>query len=337
MSAVMLLFSVLLAATVGFAAHRASVCTVKAVAEIMTTGHAHMLISFGKTAVWVLALSAPLVWLVPGLAPLPGAVPTALSLAAGGLFGIGAAINGGCSISTITRFGGGDVGMGLTLAGLLAGMAPWALFLPDWRPPPQPSPLIGAPPLAVALAALAGLWAVWELVTLWRGRTRGQSLRAHLLAHRWRLSTAAAVMGVTNAILCALHGGWAYTGMFWSALTWTAGDAARPAAILVALFLALIGGATASAVARGRFRLRWRPDKQWLNHFTGGMLMGTGIALIPGGNAALLLHAGPSLSLHAIPAFTAMIIGIAGVLAVRRWRDGRMPTVDCSGDVCHTS
>ena len=40
MDVVLLVFSLFLAALLGFAAHRASVCTVKAVAEVFSTGRA---------------------------------------------------------------------------------------------------------------------------------------------------------------------------------------------------------------------------------------------------------------------------------------------------------
>jgi hypothetical protein len=45
-------------AVLGFAAHRAGLCTVKAVAELLTTGRAHLLWSFAKSALWVLVATA---------------------------------------------------------------------------------------------------------------------------------------------------------------------------------------------------------------------------------------------------------------------------------------
>jgi hypothetical protein len=38
-----------LAALLGFAAQRASICNVRAIAEVIGSGTAHMLVSFGKT------------------------------------------------------------------------------------------------------------------------------------------------------------------------------------------------------------------------------------------------------------------------------------------------
>jgi hypothetical protein len=55
---VLLLTSFALAALLGFAAHRASICTVKAVEEVLTTRRAFMLLSFAKTVLWVMAVTA---------------------------------------------------------------------------------------------------------------------------------------------------------------------------------------------------------------------------------------------------------------------------------------
>jgi len=54
-----LVVACMLAAMLGFAAHRASVCTVRAVAEVITSRTCHMLVSIGKSMLWVVALAAP--------------------------------------------------------------------------------------------------------------------------------------------------------------------------------------------------------------------------------------------------------------------------------------
>ncbi|MHC4549463.1 MAG: hypothetical protein ACYTEZ_11880 [Planctomycetota bacterium] len=44
----------------GFAAHRASLCTVRAIGEILHTRRASILASFAKAALWAVAVSLPL-------------------------------------------------------------------------------------------------------------------------------------------------------------------------------------------------------------------------------------------------------------------------------------
>jgi hypothetical protein len=53
------------AVVLGFAAHRASVCTVCAIAKITSTRAGHMLVSVGKSAMWVVAVTLPFFWLMP--------------------------------------------------------------------------------------------------------------------------------------------------------------------------------------------------------------------------------------------------------------------------------
>ena len=89
------LTSIMLAAIVGFAAHRASICTVRAVAEIMSTGRAYCLASFGKSVLWVLAVAVTFLWIDPAIASgLNGWELSRQTLMGGLLFGAGAALMG---------------------------------------------------------------------------------------------------------------------------------------------------------------------------------------------------------------------------------------------------
>lgn len=106
------LLSLALAAVLGFAAHRASLCTVRAVSEILTSGGAYCLKSFAKTAAWVLALIFPVLAVHPQFAAhLTGISLSWGTLIGGLLFGIGAALNGGCSFSTLSRLADGQMRM----------------------------------------------------------------------------------------------------------------------------------------------------------------------------------------------------------------------------------
>src|ERR671919_718090 len=114
--------SLLLAALRGFAIHRGSVCMVRGVAEVLSTGRAYMLLSFGKSAIWVLIVTTPVLWLVPSPHPLAQGWSVSVYAFSGGfLFGIGAAVNRGCAFSTLGRLGNGEVGAMLTLGGFACG------------------------------------------------------------------------------------------------------------------------------------------------------------------------------------------------------------------------
>ena len=65
LTGIVVVSSLMLAAVLGFVAHRASVCTVKAVAEVVSTGQGYMFLSFLKTVLWVMAITIPFVWWLP--------------------------------------------------------------------------------------------------------------------------------------------------------------------------------------------------------------------------------------------------------------------------------
>src|SRR5258706_12265070 len=210
-----LLLVLLLAALLGFTAHRAGICAVKAVKEVITTRRAHMLASFGKTVLWIMTVILIIMWLAPGhLMPLFLA-PSLLSIGGGFVFGVGAALNGGCAISTVTRLGNGELRMLLTIVGIVLSIAAiddgfFTLPAVTSRQPSHPFVISGWGP-SLALAALSS-WAVWEAVSLWRTRDRTCGLIDGLLHRPWRLSSAAAVIGLADVTIALVAGRWAYTG-----------------------------------------------------------------------------------------------------------------------------
>ena len=172
----------------------------------------------------------------------------------------------------------------------------------------------------------------WELVRLMRSTSK--NLRHRLLSHSYRLSTAALLMGASNAVLYALTGVWPYTRLFGEIARHAAIGTPPPQVIFWLLFGALIVGIGFSAWQRREIVLQWRPRPIWAVYGIGGMLMGFGAATIPGGNDVLILQGIPSLSPHAIPAFLAMLGGIAVSLLSMRALGMTIPRVDCSGDIC---
>src|SRR5207249_6418247 len=98
------------------------VCTVRAIAEIMSSRRALMLASVGRSVLWVWAVTFPAFWLVPEAGrAIAGWSLTGTAVLGGFLFGLGAAINGGCAYSTMARFVDGDGRMLAAILGFVAG------------------------------------------------------------------------------------------------------------------------------------------------------------------------------------------------------------------------
>jgi uncharacterized protein len=335
------------AAVIGFAAHRASLCNVRAVAEIMTSGSAHMLGSLLQAALWM-ALMAGILTLVAGWSPRPVLMPAQATwaVAGGGIFGVGAALNGGCSLSTLHRLADGELGMLATLLSFALGVLAW-------------SSAGGGAAHAASLQAVVPLWTRWPTLAPWllavlvlwalqRVRTFRQlaaaatdtspaaTLTERVFAPAYPLAVSAALMGLAGGALYALQGAWSYTNHLRASVlqAWSGGPA--PAATHTALVGALIAGMLLSAIQRGSWRLSVPPAVgSWLRHIGGGVLMGAGAAMVPGGNDTLLLNALPTLAAQAIAAYIAMLAGITLVLWLMRYARWPMPTVLCTPDGCH--
>jgi uncharacterized protein len=313
-----------IAAVLGFAAHRASVCAVRAVAEVVSSGTAHMLLSIGKSALWVAAVTSGAILLMPSVSgSLIGWPLTGAAVLGGFLFGVGAAVNGACAYSTMARLVDGEGGMLVTLVALAFGVL-CCVMLADWHWLEPPIPMrrlasdLTAWPLVPAL--ILASWGIYEAVRLWRLRPVAASFRSLVFARQYRLSSAAMLIGLASAAIFLIYGSASYTMTLQQAIEGLRGVHGFPRTERWILFFAVMTGMLLSTVQRGSFHLDWRPRRLWLRNVLGGLLMGFGVALTPGGNDALVLYAIPTLSWHALPAFLAMLLGIAvGLWGMRAW------------------
>ncbi len=326
---------------IGFAAHRASLCNVRAVAEVLSTGRAHMLWSLLQSVLWMAALTGLLV-LAFGLTPRTNLTRMPIEWAAMGgvLFGVGAAVNGGCSLSTLHRLADGDLGMLATLAGIVACV--WASLglLPEgalMHQLPAVSPWLRWPGLAPWVGGLLFAWALWQLRKLWQLAQHNADAKVfrRALAPNYHLSVAAALMGLTAGLLYATQGAWSYSNFLRGVVLHRAAHATAPSAWHAILVIGMLSGMAISAWERGSLTWRW-PQRLavWARHAGGGALMGLGAALVPGGNDTLLLGGLPTLAIAAIAAYVAMLLGIASMLGLMRLVRVPMRVVARSPEVC---
>lgn len=324
------------AALIGFAAHRASLCNVRAVAELMT-GRARMALALLQAVAWAAWLTGVLA-LVLGVAHAPVWLRASAAAAALGglLFGLGAALNGGCSMSTLTRLADGELGMLATLAGFALGVAAgaWPAAMPALPLQAVPTVWERADPVtgALALAALSacGLWAGVHALHRIRAARGDRAPSWHAAIGRWLgaprypLPMAAALFGLAAGLLYATQGPWSHSVLARQGIAHALGRGESTTAWQLALLLALLGGMASSAWHRRS--LRWRSPASaatWLRHAAGGALMGLGAAIVPGGNDAMLFNGLPTLAPLALLAYAAMLAGIALVLwGMRRLHGG---------------
>lgn len=298
------------AVAMGYAAQRGSICAVRGVEAVIEERSPRLFLSFLRASGWVALVSMPLIWLGAGDVRLASNIwPSVPILAGAFLFGVGAAINGGCSFGTLLRLAAGDISFLLTLVGLSLGFA--LQRLASWAPDPLTA---GSSPLAqpniatIAAFALLTAWAIREMLRLPRRHPLGTG--------GWPPEVAVVVMGISGGVLYALYGSWMYTVALDRGLSAMMSDAITDFDLLV-LFVGLLGGA---AFAARRMRLwRFRLNAvQAVQRLVAGTMMGFGAALVPGGNDVLVLHAFPALSAHALPAYVAMSLGVGLAVMLRR-------------------
>ena len=339
MNIVLYTVSLLLAALMGFAVHRASVCTVKTVGEILSSRKAYMMATLVKAVLWVVAVSVPILLCLPdAVAPHRIYAVSLAAIGGGFLFGVGAAVNGGCAFSTLGQLANGNLWMLTTLFGFCMGVAGLSIMVPMTEPSQNLTPLLLKSPKPLIYTGMALLWllACWEIVRLWRSRKKGKSWRLLFFSRHYRLSTAALLLGSCGGVLYVLHDAWTYTNVLKQEVQslWHLNE--QPGAINLLFFLAVLCGMILSAWQRGSLRLRWRRIQAWPRHLMGGTLMGAGAVLIPGGNDTLILKSLPGLSPHAIPAFVALLCGICATLLLMRLFSGKTLQVICTNDICRT-
>ena len=317
-------FALLAGAVLGASAHRAGLCTVKAVAEVMTSRRGQIMWSFVKASLWT-AGGLALASLLGRDVGLGQRAITISGLFGGLLFGLGAGWNGSCSVSTMSRLAEGHVVMGFTIAG-------WAVAIPAaaslW--PGLYAPAVeGGMPFWWPMPVIG--WMCHEVWGLWRRRAGAVSA---IRTGYWPLSIAVLLIALANVTLLLIGRPWSFTATIVCATTKASIAPCAQAGGLWLISMSTFAAMTASALQRGTFRLR-RPRLRAISrHFGAGLVMGCGSVLIPGGNDGLILFGLPSLSPHALPSWLALLFGVWLALTLMRFFGGRVPKIYCEGDVC---
>ena len=311
--------ALLAAAGMGLSIQRGGTCMVSAVDHLVRDGSIKKLAALAECSLWTAGLGLAAAGIGYGFAASP-AYPLGLATVLGGLLlGLGAWLNGACVFGSIARIGGRDWHYLLTPPGYLAGSFVHAgLFGGYTQATVDPAPG-GLHPALVALVALSALV---SLASYALERRKGRSLKA-----LWDYRHATIAIGFAFVVLVVLAGPWTYT----EALGRAAHGKGWPSWIEIGLFAALLGG----AILGGRSL----PAPQGLTLrraalcLVGGILMGLGGSLIPGGNDNLILVGLPALQLHAWVAIAVMTLAIAlGLNAGRLARKLRLGRSEVHAD-----
>jgi hypothetical protein len=312
----------LLAVLMGFVAERTNLCSVEAVDEIMTQRRATLLWSFAKISLWVLGVLLLLEYFfqVP-TDHLRRFEPGITGLIGGMIFGVGAVLNGGCSLRMLTRLGRGDLQMVIAITGMPVGamiVRALLLELPEAAPALAAQPMVADPFLRQLLLLLVGVWMLQELLRL-LASFRFSKFRERLLAERYQPASSAALLGIANGFLFAFVGTWMFTYTLIQGMSnLLYGDSSYY--MVISPFVWVLLGAYMLGIFLSALQAHHlvfqTPGRSWFRYFVGGVLMGLGATLVPGGNDMLILNGIPGLSAHGLPAYLAMMVGIAIALVI---------------------
>ncbi len=313
-ASVAFLIAVICAGIMGYAIQHGATCMVAAVDEVLTKGSAWRILGLLEAAVWV--AGGVLVWrMLGGQEMLPIGYPATWATVAGGLLlGLGALVTRACVFGAIARFGSGDWAYVLTPVGFFIGCAS------IW-------PLIGKfPQMHVASLLFDASWllVLFALFVVWRVHEALRAGRAGRLAvHVWSPHRATGVIGIVFVISLIAIGPWAYTYALLALAQGKTGGVAIKLVLLFALFAgALVGGWTA-----GRLKLTRLAPRVMVRCLIGGVLMGWGSLLIPGGNDELLLLGLPLLQPYAWVAIASMALAIGVGQTIERRFSLRLPAI----------
>jgi toxin CptA len=276
----------LCAGVMGYAIQRGATCTVAAVDEVVTQRTSRRLLSLLEAALWVAGglVVAETLQVLPKMPS--GYAVSGWTVVGGALLGLGAYVNGACVFGAIARFGSGEWAYLLTPLGFYLGCVTvgpvFAAAAP--RKLAQTSPVLAA---AAWLVVPFVAFALWRVVRGWRAASHGAAARWHerVAAHVWSPHTATTVIGVTFVVMLLLVGGWAYTDV----LAELARGMAASVGARSVLAIALLAGAALGGWTAGRFANRPIAATQLARCLAGGVLMGWGSLLLPGGNDGLIL------------------------------------------------
>ena len=310
----LLILAAALAFVAGVALQRGGICAVKAVRDVVEAGRWSMFLSFVECVAWALiALIAAQLFGVMSLAEWPRYPSNLAALAGGALFGVGALVTGACAFGAAGRLAAGELSFLAWAPGFVAGAAAArAAGAEAGAAAPMAFGLAGV--WLVATGVLLAGFVAWRLWTLRRASWRPEALARTAAASTWPPALAMAVIALANVGLLLIIFSWPYT-MLLVDLAFARGEQIAARVLLAAAFFI---GAWLGAASVRRFRLRGADLGTLASRFSGGVLMGGGAALIPGGNDSLVLLGLPLLQPYAFIAYAAMIAVIAAGFWLRR-------------------
>jgi hypothetical protein len=222
--------------------------------------------------------------LAPNHFRLPADLPINALLVVGSMIlGVGAVINRGCFLGSVSQLSRGDSNYLMTLIGIAIALRTIEFKAEGSLPAAaRGTQQVGGAGIAGAIALVA-----FTLLATYSVRSFLKRRRATMLA--------LIVVGLAGGTIYTLSPDWSYTSVLDRAVHGN------------------FGGALLSSSLRHKFNLVRPSARAATACLAGGFLMGAGAKFIPGGNDTLMLWSIPGLAVYGIVAYLIMIATIAGL------------------------
>jgi len=292
LSVSLVLIAIVFIATLGYLAQTTGLCLVRGVNEALG-GKPNFLLAivFSGSLSWIALLAAEAAQIPSPFSSTPVSFQ---SLIGGFLFGLGAAFNNGCGVSTISKLARGQLVMSATVIGWVISWI--ALTNTMTATPTVTTQLPVFTHLSVLLVITFGvlLWIV-------RRQRSQQKLWLSMLA-----------IGLMGSIVFLFEPRWTPSGLLhgMSLAIWQGNHNHWPSPQRFLLIAALVGGMLLAACITKSFRVNVGHGPEYRKHLLAGILMGIGAVVAGGGNDTQLLLALPALSPAGVMAVTSMLLGI---------------------------
>lgn len=275
----------------GFALNRGSICTVIATADLVARRRPARSVALLESALW-----AALVYALLNISPFmpEGWLPVGYLVAGTVLFAVGSYVNGACVFGSVGHFGNGDIEFASVFVGIfiVTYIEPLTRLLPA-QPPLSMSLPGGVLPLVAVLALL-----VLARLVVTRREDKNFAL----------LSLTMAAVGLTFALLATLTPLFSITASIETVVS-------VPVAGVVTIAGMSLGSVASAVLRERRFTIKWPTWHGTLRHLGGGILMGLGAVLIPGGNDTLLLVGFPGAAWQAFLSYALLVAVLAALIA----------------------
>lgn len=278
----------------GYTAQRFGICLVNATRRTLK-GDPRLLVAILLSGAWVWLYSI-LAYLYDWTLPFERYELHPIFLMGGFIFGVGASINQGCSISTMNQLAKGQLGKMLTIGGWFLGWSIWNQLIAQGVFSPEYKKIDALSIKNTVIVSVTVLFFTLIFVMKFRPRIN--------------LMIGVLCIGLLASLLFYLQPNWPPSRLMNDLGNAVLYEQPRPSLLRMGIVMALLIGMWISVAINHNAQLRWPKWYSGVRFLSAGTLMGIGAAMALGGNDTQILFGIPASSPGALSALLFIFVGI---------------------------